>query len=31
LLAAGDHRWMCRLFRAALERLDATLGELGRD
>jgi hypothetical protein len=31
LLAAGGRRWMCRLFRAALERLDAALAEPARD
>jgi uncharacterized protein YndB with AHSA1/START domain len=31
LLAAGGRRWMCRLFRAALARLDAALGEQARD
>jgi uncharacterized protein YndB with AHSA1/START domain len=31
LLAAGGRRWMCRLFRAALGRLDAVLAEPKRD
>jgi uncharacterized protein YndB with AHSA1/START domain len=31
LLAAGGRRWMCRLFSAALERLDAVLREPSRD
>jgi hypothetical protein len=31
LFAAGGRQWMCRLFRAALERLDAVLAEPGRD
>jgi uncharacterized protein YndB with AHSA1/START domain len=31
LLAAGGRRWMCRLFRAALERLDLALARPARD